>query len=390
MRIALVDTNPKPKVYPLPLLKLGAWRKSQGDECVLFHNRLPEAGQFDAIWLTTTFTYDIPHSLGMAKEARNRADAVLVGGVAATLLPEHFERVGLEVHKGLVPDAEQFAPDYSLLGDTPEYSITHTSRGCVRKCSFCMVHRLEPDFAEREAWERDISPHTSKVLFYDNNWFAKGIEGLGRDVARIRALMDAGRITEIDFNQGLDCRLMTEEIADLLQGLPLRPVRFAFDGMQEDGYYQRAVEMMVAQGYDDFLAYVLYNFTDTPKDFYYRLRESVRLQTELDNQSKTKLHVQSFPMCYQPILEADSEKLYTGKHWTAQKKMGFRCIRNGFSGWRAIISAQGGSTMSPMEEFEYWLGKDADEFDRMLAYPRICELTARKKGALRMRRAATQ
>ena len=42
MRIALIDTTKKQTVYPVALLKIGAWRKSLGDECVLFRNKLPE------------------------------------------------------------------------------------------------------------------------------------------------------------------------------------------------------------------------------------------------------------------------------------------------------------------------------------------------------------
>ena len=308
---------PKAKLYPLALLKLGAWQKAVGNECELFEDTLPTAGAFDEIWLTTLFTFDIPHALGIVREAKNRAGRVWVGGVSATLLPEHFEREGVEVHRGLVPEAEAFAPDYSLLGAKPQYSISHTSRGCVRKCKFCMVHRLEPEFVNRTDWERDLVPGVGKVLFYDNNWLAKKPDDLAADVAKLRGLVSAEHITKIDFNQGLDARLMTEDIADLLAGLPIRPIRFAFDGMQEDGHYQRAIEMMAARGFREFRTYVLYNFKDTPQDFYYRLRESARLAQDL------KISVQSFPMRYQPILLIDGGREYTGKHWTSKKKKVF-------------------------------------------------------------------
>ena len=99
-------------MYPLPLLKIGAWRKAQGDYCQIFNNQLPEKGTFDEIWITTTFTYDIPHALGIVREAKKRASRVWVGGISASLLPEHFERQGVEVHKGLIPEAEKYHPDY--------------------------------------------------------------------------------------------------------------------------------------------------------------------------------------------------------------------------------------------------------------------------------------
>ncbi len=173
MRIALVDTTPRATLYPLPLLKIGAWRKAEGDECVLFRDCLPAADDYESIWLTTCFTFDIPHALGMAIEAKKRARLVRVGGISATLMPQRFERHGLNVHQGLVPEAEGMPPDYSLLGIAPTYSITHTSRGCSRRCGFCMVSTLEPLFQERRAWECDLHPAAKKIMFYDNNWLAK-------------------------------------------------------------------------------------------------------------------------------------------------------------------------------------------------------------------------
>jgi len=365
---------PHGKIYPLALLKIGAWRKSLGDTCELFDDRLPKAGEFDEIWITTVFTFDIPHAIGMVREAKNRAGRVLVGGVSATLLPEKFEAEGVEVHRGLIPDAEVFSPDYSLLGFTPEYSISHTSRGCVRRCGFCMVHKLEPEFYNRRDWVNDIHSQTKKVLFFDNNWLAKDIEDVKQDTEIMRMLVDTGRITGIDFNQGIDARLMTEELADLMQGLPINPVRFAFDGMQEDGHYQNAVRMMAKRGFNNFMAYVLYNFMDTPEDFYYRLRESVVLASELG------VSVGSFPMRYQPILDIDKGRDFIGKHWTDAKKKGFMTILQ-----RQSIG--GGVTFNKASDFEYWFGKDASEFNRLLSYPKLRQLIERKKGALRIERA---
>jgi len=374
MRIALIDTTAKPVAYPVALLKIGAWRRAERDECRLFTNQLPEAGTVDEIWLSATFTFDIPHALGLVRAARQRAPIVRVGGVAPSLLPAPFEKEGVLVHRGLLPEAELCAPDYRLLGHAPEYSISHTSRGCVRKCGFCMVHRLEPEFVDLPKWPADLSPAAKAVRFYDNNWLAKPLELIRRDADTLRELVRAGRLTTIDFNQGLDCRLITEEMADILRGLPIRPIRFAFDNMAEDGYYQAAVELMVSRGFTDFRSYVLFNFNDTPADFYYRLRESARLAEKL------KARVESFPMRFQPILEVDQQRTYTGRHWTARGRAGFRTIL-------AHHVATGNISCDSVAEFEYWYGRDAAEFERLISYPKIRQLCQKKKGNLRMQRA---
>ncbi len=378
MRIALVDSNRKGQIYPLALMKIGAWQQSLGNECVLFDNRLPDAGEFDEIWITTVFTFDIPYSVGMAREAKNRCKVVRVGGVAASLLPKYFEDKGVVVHQGLIPDAENFSPNYDLLGKVPEYSISHTSRGCIRKCKFCMVPKLEPVFGERGGWVDDIHPGAKKVLFFDNNWLAKDFSDLQSDILKLKHLVGEGRINSIDFNQGLDARLVTEEIADLLQGIPIEPVRFAFDGMHEDGHYQKAIRLMAKRGFRDFMSYVLYNFMDKPSDFYYRLRVAVELTQEL------KVRVKSFPMRYQPILEIDNQRTYIGKYWTLKKRKGFMSIMGSVFAY-GQVSCVGRRGWTPIEEFEYWFGKNAEEFERLLTYPKIKELSGSKAGSLRIK-----
>lgn len=381
MRIALIDSTPKAKLYPLPLLKLGAWRKALGDDCKIFYDQLPKAGEYEEIWITTTFTYDIPHALGIVREAKKRSNRVIVGGIAATLFPDLFKKEGVNVHIGLHPEAEAYCPDYSLLEENPKYSISHTSRGCVRKCGFCMVHKLEPKFKNRYCWEMDLAPGVNKVLFYDNNWLAKRDNDLKKDIETLHKLVKAGKIKYIDFNQGLDARLMTEEKADLLKGLPIVPVRFAFDNMEEDGYYQRAVRMLVKRGFHGFMTYVLYNYKDTPEDFYYRLKETVKLDVE------TGKDVSSFPMRYQPIMEIDPARKYIGEKWTLKKRKGFPAIRGWQSPLGTVSPKGGGPFSSSIKEFEYWFGKDAKEFNNMLAYPELRKLLKRKAGALRLARA---
>ncbi len=348
MRIALVDTTPtsdnSPRLYPIALLKIGAWLKEKGDITELFMDRLPEPGSFEEIWISTLFTFDIPHSLGITIEAMKRARRVRVGGVAATLIPEPFQKTGAEVTLGLIPEAERFVGDYSLLGESPRYSIVHTSRGCVRSCGFCMVRRLEPELNDRPNWQDQIQPGTHKVLFYDNNWLAKPIEILKRDIEKMRALTSRAGIRVWDFNQGLDTRLMTEEIADLLEGIPIKPVRFAFDWKAEDGYYQNAVRLMARRGFSEFMSYMLYNFKDSPADFYYRLKESARLTEELG------IQVKSYPMRYQPILEADRNHI--GPRWTATMIGAFRRVVAAHS-VSGQVSCLGGNGLRPVEEFEY-------------------------------------
>ena len=139
---------------------------------------------------------------------------------------------------------------------------------------------------------------------------------------------------------------------------------------------------MVKRGFHSFMTYVLYNYKDTPEDFYYRLRESVRLRGEIGGYA-----IDSFPMRYQPIMEIDPARKYVDVKWTLRKRNAFVTIRS-FHSFNGEISMNGGGIFkNPMEEFEYWFGKDAKDFNNMLAYPELRQLLKRKSGALRLARA---
>lgn len=383
MRIALVDTTRRRQHYSVALLKLGAWRRSLGDECALFEGPLPDVGDFDEIWLSTIFSFDMPRALTFATEARRRADRVLVGGVSATLFPQYFEREGFEVVRGLVPEAEAMAPDYDLLGARPKYAVTHTSRGCPRNCDFCMVSELEPKFFVRTDWQRDVPDDAEEILFYDNNVLAMPPAKLERVVGEVRDVVAARGIRAVDFNQGLDARLLTDKSADLLATLPLPFLRFAFDGMQEDGPYQRAVRMMADRGAREFRTYVLYNHTGTPEDFYHRLRVSAELQEDL-RAAGHRTRVLSFPMRYHPVVSADVERDYTGYHWTPRVRDAVQMIlKNHAAG--AMFSCP-----ESIEDFEHWWGADAAAFVRLCEFPKLSLLLRRRKGSLRLERYAAR
>jgi hypothetical protein len=371
MRIALVDCIDKCTYYPMGLLKIGAWRKSLGDTCKLFTNELPKAGEFDQIWISVTFSFDIPKSIAVIKEALKRVPVVVVGGVAVTLFPDAYKNSGVDVRPGRINDAEEFSPDQLLLPGPPEYSISRTSLGCIRKCGFCGVRRLEPEFSNRD-WREDLWPGVKSVRFYDNNWLAKDKERLEWDIAILRGMVSANRITSIDFNQGIDCRLITEEIVSMIKGLPISPIRLAFDGMQEDKFFQDAVTLLSQNGFKLFHNYVLYNFMDTPQDCYYRIREHVRLHVELG------VGVYAFMMRYQPL--EDFGRKHVGKYWTIESLHGFQSCMNSHS-------ATGMLSSHSLEEFGYWFGNTADEFVKLISYPKIHQLNEKKKSSLRWKRA---
>jgi len=205
------------------------------------------------------------------------------------------------------------------------------------------------------------------------------VKNLGGDIVLldgpdlVKRVVKEKNIYRIDFNQGVDCRLMTEKKADLIKGLPIFPFRFAFDGMHEDGYWQRATKIMIDRGYKRFTNYVLFNFKDTSEDFYYRLK----LHSELSY--KYKAEIDAFPMKYKPILNIQKQKNYVGINWTKKELSGFNALIGNHSG-TGIVSTRNRKVFNnnAINEFEYFYGKNEKEFKRLINYENIRELCKRK------------
>ena len=168
------------------------------------------------------------------------------------------------------------------------------------------------------------------------------------------------RARYVDFNQGVDARLFTEEIVELLSRIAIRPLRIAFDDIKTFPSYNKAIRMSTAAGLKDFSNYLLYNFVDKPLDLYQRLRINVELCDELN------VNIYSFPMKYHPIRKGkdDAEDLshnrdYIGKHWNRKY---IRAIQ-------AILNSTKGKVGKGITFFLEAFGNDETEYMELLEMP---------------------
>ena len=149
-------------------------------------------------------------------------------------------------------------------------SIMFSHRGCIRKCDFCAVPKLEGKPFQIRPNSRIahlVHEDHKRVILWDNNVLG---ESHWRDLfAELRELN-----VEVDFNQGLDARLVTEEVAHELITLKIPTIRFAYDfpGMRKG--MERAIRNLERAGlrkkshrYAHICCYVLYNYRDTPEEF---------------------------------------------------------------------------------------------------------------------------
>lgn len=159
------------------------------------------------------------------------------------------------------------------------------------------------------------------------------------------------RLRRVDFNQGLDARLLTDDKMALLADIAIKPMRIAFDHISMKKLYISRVRLAAKYNILNLSNYILYNYSDTPEDFYERLRINCELNEELG----TKIY--SFPMKYIPLTHKN--RRYVGKNWNRKLIRGVQCI----------LLATRGMVSPKLEFFEAAFGKNAEEFKAIANMP---------------------
>jgi hypothetical protein len=260
------------------------------------------------------------------------------------------------------------------------------TRGCGMKCQFCAVQTLEPVYIPyisiRDQIRKIDERYGAKryLLLMDNNVlrskeFDRIVDelielGFGKDGTYPSPRTGKPLKRYIDFNQGLDAKLLSEHKAKRLGELAIRPARIAFDHIEDESSYKRALELCAKNGIKYLSNYILYNgedFTgkgryyhaDTPQDLYNRMKVSIDFCDELNAKygEDGKIHIFSFPMKYIPLNATD--RSFIGTHWNRKY---LRAIQ------RMLIPTQG-KGVSSRSFFEADFGKNVEEFIENLAMP---------------------
>lgn len=407
--ILLIEPSYKNKYPPLGLMKIAAYHGQRGkqDNVTFIKGEEPmmHMTAWDRIYVTTLFSFEfqkISQSIDFALSAANgHADKIFVGGIAASLMHEKFTSEprwkGIRFIKGLLGESpavslqldeyseelysedrlgkpiEDLVPDYDILKQIDyKYPVhdayfTYASRGCIRKCSFCGVPKLEGD-------QRDVAPITELVegvrrhygekkdlILMDNNVVAspnfKDIIAEIRDLGFTRgAKLSRGRVPiqrRVDFNQGVDARILCKDPMFLreLSTICIKPLRIAFDHLGLKKPYDQAIRYAHEFGLTELSNYMLYNFHDTPADLYERMRLNVDLNEELG------IRIWSFPMRYQPTDLPD--RSHIGEKWT----------RYQLRSMQIILQATHGVVSGNPTFFRRAFGESVESFENMLLRP---------------------
>lgn len=222
----------------LALMKIAAFHKERGDtvEWINYFER------YDKVYISKIFTFtpDIRTVI--------RADEIKRGGT------------GYDITGKLPEEIDRMQPDYSIYRSCNRYdgkiAYGFLTRGCIRNCPWCIVPEKEGLISPYRDIEDVLQGRNSAVLM-DNNILAAGEFG-------IRQLEKIARIgCKVDFNQGLDARLVTDEIARMLSKIKwIQYIRFAYDSAAQEKPLFNAVSLLKKYGISEKKIFVYVLLTD--------------------------------------------------------------------------------------------------------------------------------
>jgi hypothetical protein len=241
----------------------------------------------DKAFVSVPFTWNLPRAYSTCVWLKQEGYEVNAGGPAVSLMPEYLKDVA---HIGKEINA---LPHHNTMA-------TFTSRGCIRSCSFCAVPKIEGELRELKEWE-------PKPIVCDNNLLACSQRHFDSVIDRLKPIQG------VDFNQGLDARLLTDHHVDRLKELSLALVRFSWDNIASESIVIDSIKRMIAAGFPKgrIRVYVLFGFNDSPDDALYRFETLKKLGLPKNN-----------PQRYQP-LDALTKNEYVAPNWTHRELQRF-------------------------------------------------------------------
>lgn len=231
MNVSLIDVDGHN--FPnLALMKIAAYHKQRKDKVGWY---MPLFDDPDKIYASKVFTFSPSPEINY-----NHKDLLVTGGT------------GYKKYEDLDEEIDTMEPDYSIYPQY-DYAIGFLSRGCIRSCKWCVVPKKEGNLRQYSDIEK-IHSGRRKVVLMDNNFLANDIEFIKEQLGKAKKLK-----LKIDFNQGLDARLIDDSNAKLLATTKwAKYIRLACDTSAMLPYIRNAYDLLTKNGYKgEIFVYVL-------------------------------------------------------------------------------------------------------------------------------------
>ena len=228
------------------LMKISAYHKSIGDTVEWWY----PMGEFDKVYSSKIFDFT-PENPYLP------ADTIKGG-------------TGYDVKSVLPPLIDEMFPDYSIYPEC-DYAIGYITRGCPNKCRWCYVPEKEGGIKPYRDWQQLVRPDSKKLVLMDNNILA-----CEYGIAQLESMIDSGYY--IDLNQGMDARLVTDRVAQILSKLKwISYIRFSCDTIGQIEAIENTVNILLAYGVKTYKIFIYLLVTKDIENAAYRVERLKRL-----------------------------------------------------------------------------------------------------------------
>ena len=228
MRIGLIDVDGHN--FPnLPLMKLSAWHKRQGDSVEWYEPLIASAMYAEKctfyyykVYMSKVFSFTPDYEYCVIAQEIERG-----GSGYAIHMEDGLEVYDKEKDCELPYEIEHIYPDYSLYPERcKDTAYGFLTRGCPRGCSFCHVAAKEGRCSRKVADLEEFWRGQKNIVLCDPNLIA-----CPQWKELIQQLIDSK--AKININQGIDIRVMTDEKAEMIKRLRVDSVHFAWDRYED-------------------------------------------------------------------------------------------------------------------------------------------------------------
>lgn len=234
-RFLLVDFDSWNSFPNLALMKISAYLKEEhkGAQIDLIHGPVDTRPliRYDKAYLSCIYYQNEARAREYIKQLYPMPVEFGGSGFGTSYLKEYIEHI---------------KPDYSLYD--LDYGLGFTSRGCIRNCGFCIVPQKEGPIHSVSHVSDFLEEGQNKVVLLDNNFLASP-----EWKTNIEYLIE--NKIKVNFNQGLDIRLVNEENSKLLSEckyynwrFTTRGLHFAFDDLRYMWEMLDGIQMLLDAG----------------------------------------------------------------------------------------------------------------------------------------------
>ena len=265
MKIGLIDVDGHH--YPnLPLMKISACHKAKGDHVQWYEPFDGMLEPYDKVYLSKVFSFSPDYEYPIYAKEIQRG-----GSGYAIHLVNGKEVYDKSVDKPLPYEVEHMYPDYSIYPEeTKDTAYGFLTRGCPRGCGFCHVKDKEGLRSVKVADLSEFWHGQKKIVLCDPNILA-----CKEHMELLQQLVDSK--AEVNFNQGLDIRLVNDRNIELLKQIRLNGIHFAFDRWQDKDIVEPRLRAFAEKtGFNKdkgrVAVYILTNFDTTIEQDIYRIQ----------------------------------------------------------------------------------------------------------------------